>query len=98
MSHFFARAVAPVLFLAVVSGCSGSKEKEIPAYFSAQTIPALKVPADLDKPYRAQEMQLPEDASRVQLPAGMDVEELLKPPRIVDDTASWAGERSEKRL
>ncbi len=76
------------LLLAVVSGCSGSKEKEIPDYFSAKTIPALKVPSDLDEPFRAQGMQLPEAAFQLQLPAATDVEELLKPPRIIDDSES----------
>jgi len=82
------RILVPAVVFIVLMGCSASKEKEIPAYFSARTIPPLKVPADLDEPYRTQAMQLPEAAFQLQLPADTDVEKLLKPPRIIDDTGS----------
>ncbi len=88
MKDILKRVLLLSVIFAVVAGCSGSKEKEIPAYFSATTIPALKVPADLDEPYRSQGMQLPEAAFQLQFSADTDVEELLKPPRIIDDSES----------
>lgn len=77
--------LAVVISLAVVTGCSGSKKRENPDYFSAQTIPQLQVPEDLDRPQYAPAMQLPEAAFQQQFPADTDVEELLKPPHVIDD-------------
>jgi len=74
--------------IAVMTGCSSNKEKEIPAYFSAKTVPLLQVPEDLDRPQRASAMQLPEAAFQQQFPADTDVEGLLKPPHIIDDSES----------
>ncbi len=88
MSFFLKNVVLLLLLFALLIGCSTSKEKEIPAYFSARILPALKVPPDLDKPYRAQAMQLPEAAFNLVLPVDTDAEELLKPPRVIDDTES----------
>ena len=79
--------MVPAVAFLVILGCSANKEKETPAYFSARTTPPLKVPPDLDEPYRAQSMQLPEAAFQ-QHPTDIDVEKLLKPPRIIDDSGS----------
>ena len=87
MNRALLRFVVPAVAFIVIMGCSANKEKETPAYFGAQIIPPLKVPPDLDEPYRAQSMQLPEAAFR-QLPTDTDVEKLLKPPRIIDDSGS----------
>lgn len=87
MNRALWRIVVPAVAFLVILGCSANKEKETPAYFSARTTPPLKVPPDLDEPYRAQSMQLPEAAFQ-QHPTDTDVEKLLKPPRIVDDSGS----------
>jgi len=67
----------------LMAGCSSSSEKEIPDYFDARLVPALQLPADLDRPYRAQEMQLPEEAFRLQFSPDTDVEALARPPRLI---------------
>ncbi len=74
--------------LMLVAGCSSSGEKEIPDYFNARVVPPLQLPADLDSPYRAQEMQLPEEAFRMQFSPDTDVEALARPPRLISGNDS----------
>ncbi len=76
------------LAMAILAGCSGSGKKEIPEYFNAQVHPPLQVPADLDRPYRAEEMLLPEEAFRMRFSPDTDVEALARPPRVIEGNGS----------
>ncbi len=77
-----------VIVVTLLVGCAGGDKKDIPEYFKAQILPPLQVPADLDEPYRTEEMRLPQDAFRIQPAPQVDVEALARPPHIIDENDS----------
>ncbi len=82
------RRVGAPFLLVLCAACSSGGEKQIPDYFSARINPPLKIPEGLGEPQRSRTMELPEAAFDLQPPADTDLEELLQPPRIIDDAAS----------
>ncbi len=68
-----------------VAACSGRERKETPEYFNARVLPSLQVPPDLDAPYRAEAMRLPEEAFTLSISPDTDVESLAKPPHIIEE-------------
>ncbi|HFC53359.1 MAG TPA: hypothetical protein ENJ43_02890 [Gammaproteobacteria bacterium] len=77
------KGCALLVLLLTGAGCSSGGGKEIPDYFSARTVPPLKIPGGLTEPRTAGSVQLPQAAMESAPPAS-DVEQLLRPPRIID--------------
>ena len=84
MRSTWIKGCALLVLLVTGAGCSSGGEKEIPDYFSARTVPPLEIPEGLSKPRAAGSVELPQAAIEIQPPPGSDVEELLRPPRIID--------------